>query len=196
MPDEVEAGTTLASEIVHDGRVVRLSLDTVRLPGGAVCTLETIRHAGAAAVLPLAGEASAPDPVVVLLRQYRHAAGGFLYEIPAGVREPGETFEACARRELEEETGMRADSLRFLTTILTTPGFTDERIGLFVASGLRPGRACPDPDEVARVERLPLSRALELARTGVVSDAKTLVALMHFAGFLQPHGPTESRIGS
>lgn len=174
----------VGSRTVHDGRVVHLSVDTVRLPDGSLGELELVRHRGAAAVLPIFGEPGDADPDVLLLRQYRYAAGGEIYEIPAGIVEEGESWEECARRELEEEAGLTAATLLPLTTIHTTPGFTNERIRLFAALGLGEGRARLDRDEFLQTVRMGLARALELARSGELTDAKSLVALLHYSRFL------------
>lgn len=174
----------LGTTVIHDGRIVHLSVDTVRFPDGSVGKLELVRHRGAAAVLPILGGKGDADPDVVLLRQYRYAAGGVIYEVPAGIIEPGESWEECARRELEEEAGLRAGRLVKLTTIHTTPGFTNERIHLYAAFDLTEGTVCGDEDEFLQVERMPLSDALELARTGRMTDAKSLVTILYAARFL------------
>ena len=178
----------LESRVVHDGRVVHLSVDTVRFPDGSVGKLELVRHRGAAAVLPVFGRADDPDPDVLLLRQYRYAAGGVIYEVPAGIIERGESWEECARRELEEEAGLRAGRLVRLTTIHTTPGFTNEEIHLYAAFDLGEGVACSDEDEFLEARRMPFSGALELARSGEMTDAKSLVTLLYFARFLRSGG--------
>ena len=162
---------------------MHLSVDTVRFPDGSVGKLELVRHRGAAAVLPVFGRPRDPDPDVLLLRQYRYAAGGEIHEVPAGIVEPGESWEECARRELEEEAGLRAGELVELTTIHTTPGFANEVIHLYAAFDLREGVARADEDEFLQLRRMPLSSALELARSGRMTDAKSLVALMYFARF-------------
>lgn len=145
-----------------------------------------IRHSGAAAVLPVFGGPHEPDPDILLVRQYRYASGGYLYEVPAGKPDrPGEDWEVCARRELEEETGFTAGTLVRLTSILTTPGFTDERIHLFLARDLQPGRSTPDRDEFIETVRLPFSEALRMIRTEEVTDAKTICTLLFVAAFLR-----------
>lgn len=180
-----EVPARLASRLIHDGRVVRLSLDTVRFPNGSIGELEMIRHSGAAAVLPVFGDLADADPQILLIRQYRYATGGYIYEVPAGRPDrPGEEWEACARRELEEETGLRAGRMQYLTAIYTTPGFTDERIHLFLATELTDGATAHDPDEFLDVERVPLSHALEMVRTGAISDAKTICTLLYAATFV------------
>ena len=107
-----------------------------------------------------------------------HAADDYIWEVPAGRLDPGETPEACARRELEEEAGVTAGTLDRLTTIYTTPGFTDERIHLFLATDLRTGSENREPDEFVEVHRLRWSRVLDLIRRGEIVDGKTLVSLM------------------
>ena len=147
--------------------------------------MEVIRHSGAAAVVPLLDGPGSADPQVVLIRQYRYAAGGAIYEIPAGRLDPGEPPEACARRELEEETGYRARSWRRLTTIYTTPGFTDERIHLFLAHELEPGVARSERDEFIDVHVRPWTDVLRMVEDGEIADGKTVVALLYVACFLR-----------
>lgn len=170
---------------IHKGRIVDLSIDTVRFPNGKTGELEMIRHSGAAAVLPILSELDAEDPQVLLVRQYRYAAGGYLLEVPAGrPDQEGEDWEVCARRELEEETGMTAGTMTRLTSILTTPGFCDERIHLFLASDLKAGATALDDDEFLNTEVLPLSVVLEKIRDGEIEDAKTVCTILYAAGFL------------
>lgn len=181
----------IASREIYRGHIVHLSVDEVRFPDGSTGQLEMIRHSGAAAVLPVLGEPGEPDPEILLVRQYRYATGGYLYEVPAGrPQRPGEPWEVCARRELREETGYAAKILRRLTTVYTTPGFTDERIHLYLAEGLTAGETAHDRDEFLEVERMPLSRALELVRDGAIVDAKTICTLLYAAAFvLGPRRP-------
>lgn len=161
------------------GRIVNVDLERVALPNGSVCELEIIRHPGAAAVVPLS-----PDGSVLLVRQYRHATGGTILEVPAGKLDPGESPESCARRETEEETGYRAGELVPLGWIWTTPGFTDERIWLFLARQLETSHQDLQADEDLVVERLPLQEALSLALSGGIDDGKSICALLRAAGFL------------
>lgn len=179
----------LSSRPVYSGRIVDLSLDTVRFPDGSTGELEMIRHSGAAAVLPVLGDPSGPDPQILLLRQYRYAAGGYLLEVPAGRPDrPGEPWEECARRELEEESGLIAGNLVPITSIYTTPGFTDERIHLFMATDVRRGEQRYDDDEFIEPLVLPLSEALRKVRDGDIVDAKTICTLLFAAGFLLSGG--------
>jgi ADP-ribose pyrophosphatase len=175
----------LESRPVHSGRIVNLSIDTVCFPDGTTGDLEFIRHSGAAAVLPLLDPRDATDPLILLIRQYRYAAGGFLLEVPAGrPSQEGEDWELCAARELEEETGLVAGRLTRLTSILTTPGFTDERIHLFLAEELKPGVSAPDHDEFIELVHMPLSEALRLIRSEEIVDGKTICTILFAAGFL------------
>jgi ADP-ribose pyrophosphatase len=173
----------LATERHYTGRIINLDLDTVGLPDGSQGRLEMIRHPGASAVVPILDDEEAPDPRILLLRQFRHAADGFIWEVPAGRLDHGETPERCAHRELEEETGMRAESLEPLTTIFTTPGFTDERIHLFLARGLEAGTHRREADEFVELHPTPWSEVREMIRTREIVDGKTLVALLYAAAF-------------
>lgn len=173
----------LASRRIYTGRVVNLDVDTIRYPDGSTGELEMIRHSGAAAVLPLASDPRGADPTVLLIKQYRYAAGGPLLEIPAGRLAPGEEPTACARRELQEEVGVTAGRVEHLTTIWTTPGFTDERIHLFWAADLTPGAHAREPDEFIEVVPQPMSQALRLVQAGEICDGKTVAAILYMAGF-------------
>jgi len=177
----------LDSKRIHTGRVINLDVDTVRFPDGSKGELEMIRHPGAAAVVPFASDPRGDDPTVLLIQQYRYATGGTLIEIPAGRLNPGEDPRVCAQRELLEEVGVKAGRVEPLTTIWTTPGFTDERIHLFWAADLTAGTHAREPDEFIEVRPTPLSEALQLIRDGVISDAKTAVALLFVAGFVLEH---------
>jgi ADP-ribose pyrophosphatase len=186
--DETNVGSgaaALDSTLVHSGPVVHLSLDRVRFPDGSVGTLEMIRHSGASAVLPVVDPLSHADPRILLIRQFRYAAGGYLLEVPAGRPDrPGEPWEECARRELEEETGHTAGQLTPLTSILTTPGFTDERIHLFLATDLQPGIAARDVDEFIDPVELRLSEALAMIGDGRITDGKSICALLFASRFV------------
>lgn len=157
---------------IYKGRVVTLNIDTVTLPNGVTVDLETIRHPGAAAVVPMK-----EDGTVVLIRQFRHAAGGFIYEIPAGKLNPGEDPLSCAARELEEEIGYRAATFSLLSSIFTAPGFADEVIHVYKATGLTQGRQQLDRDEVLDVIEMPLADAIRKIEDGTIRDAKTIVGL-------------------
>ena len=184
MSEENELGL-VTRRPVHKGRIVDLSIDTVRFPNGTTGELEMVRHSGASAVLPVLSDLDAEDPQILLIRQYRYAAGGYMLEVPAGRPDrEGEDWEVCARRELEEETGLVAQRLLHLTTIFTTPGFTDEQIRLYVAIGLTKGTTKLDEDEFLDTLTLPMSEALQKVRDGEITDAKTICTLLYAAGFL------------
>src|SRR4051812_31332329 len=138
MSDSATPGR-LKSTRVYTGRIVALDVDVVRYPDGSAGELEMIRHPGASAIVPFLSDPAGEDPQVLLIRQYRYAAGGYLYEVPAGRLDAGEDPKTCAARELREETGCTAEAIEYLTSIYTTPGFTDERIHLFMATGLTAG---------------------------------------------------------
>ena len=173
----------VSTERIYSGRVVNLDLDAVQYPNGSTGKLEMVRHPGASAVVPLLDEARSADPRVIMIRQFRHAADGFIWEIPAGRLDPGETPSTCAQRELEEEIGMTADVLSRLTTIFTTPGFTDERIHIFLATGLKPGKQRREADEFMEVQTKKWSEVMTLIRSGEIKDAKTLAGLMYVECF-------------
>jgi len=174
----------LAPRRIHTGRVVHLDVDTVQYPDGSTGEMEMLRHPGAAAVIPFASDPRGADPTVLLIRQYRYATGGALFEIPAGRLDAGEAPEQCARRELKEEVGVTAGRLERLTTIWTTPGFTDERIHLFWAADLAAGAHAREPDEFIEVVPRPLSEVLAMVRRGEICDGKTVVAILYMAGFI------------
>jgi ADP-ribose diphosphatase len=157
---------------IFSGKVVTLNIDTVTLPNGITIDLETVRHPGAAAVVPLKGNGT-----VVLIKQFRHAAGGFIYEIPAGKLSPGEDPMHCAARELEEEVGYVAGRLERLSSIFTAPGFTDEVIHIYKATGLTAGNQRLDRDEVLEVQEIPLEEAIKMIGAGTIRDAKTIIGL-------------------
>jgi len=172
----------VGGERVYTGRIISVDLDEVRFPDGSTGRLEMIRHPGASAVVPLMGDLDG-DPEVLLIRQYRYAAESYLYEVPAGRLDPGEAPAACAHRELREETGYTASRVEHLFTMYTTPGFTDEKIHLFLATGLTPGESAREADEFMEVVPTKLSVALAMIERGEIQDAKTALALLYAAGF-------------
>ena len=173
----------VASRRVYTGKIINLDVDSVRFPNGSIGELEMIRHPGASAIVPFLNEPASADPQILLIKQYRYAAGEYLYEIPAGRLDPGEEPGDCARRELQEETGCIATSIEYLFTMFTTPGFTDERIHVFMATGLVRGETAHEADEFLTLETMTLSRALELIQKGEIKDAKTALAILYAAGF-------------
>lgn len=178
-----------SSRRIYSGRVIDLDVDEVEFPNGARGSLEMVRHSGASAVLPFLDPPTAPDPRVLLIRQFRHAAEGYIYEIPAGRLDVGESPERCARRELQEETGYRAARMRELVTIYTTPGFTDERIHLFYADGLVEGDHAREPDELIEPVIMPWSVLNQRVSHGEIQDAKTLTAILYCGSFVRRERP-------
>ncbi len=157
---------------LHTSSIGDYGIETVVLPNGREVELTVLRHPGAAAVVPLHA-----DGTVTLIRQHRHAAGGTIWEIPAGKLDPGESPVDCAARELAEEVGL-VGTLAHLTTIHTTPAFTDEVIHLYVATGLSAVPTNLDADEVIDPVRITLAEAVALITRGEMTDAKSIVALL------------------
>jgi ADP-ribose pyrophosphatase len=169
---------------VYSGKVINLDVDLVEFPNGSTGELELFRHPGASAVIPFLSDPLGDDPQILLIKQYRYAADGYLYEIPAGRLDAGEDPETCAHRELREETGCTAKTMRHLYTMYTTPGFTDEKIHIFLAADLTQGDAAREADEFLTVESVKLSRALEMVKSGELKDGKTAVGILYAAGFV------------
>jgi ADP-ribose pyrophosphatase len=163
---------TLRSETVHQGRLLTVRVDTVRLPSGRETQREIVVHPGAIALVPLL-----PDGRVIFVRQWRHAVGQALLEIPAGTREPGEDPSTTAARELTEETGYTAERLIPLGPFFTAPGFCTEEIHCYLALGLTAGTAKPEEDEGITLEYLSLTDAFAAIARGDIHDAKSIAAL-------------------
>lgn len=160
-------------KLLHRGRVFDFTLERITLENDETIDLEVIRHPGAAAIVAM------PDPeTILLLHQYRHAVGGYIWEVPAGTLDSRETPEGCARRELVEETGFSGRRFEKLGEITPVPGYSDERIHIFLASGLEPDRQRLDRDELIRVETLSFKSALDMIDQGQIQDAKTIASLM------------------
>ena len=172
-------GKLIESRSVFRGNVVELRVDRVRLPNDRETELEVIRHGGAAAIVPVDSEGR-----VFLVHQYRHATDGWLLEIPAGKLDGGETPEACAGREVEEEVGLRPGKLISMGWIWTTPGFTDEKIWLYLATDLESRKQDLGDHEVLTVKRLPLQEAVDMAHRGDIVDAKSICGLLRAPHFL------------
>lgn len=165
---------------IFAGRVVDLSVDRVKMPNGRTTELEVIRHPGAAAMVPLTDTGE-----VLLVRQYRYATGGWLLEVPAGKLDEGEDPDVCAARELEEEVGMNPAELVPLGWIWTTPGFTDEKIWMYLCRGLEPAEQNLQDDEVLTIESRPLAEAIEMVHRGEICDSKSVCALLRAESYLR-----------
>lgn len=181
--DATPSTGTVSSRRVFDGRVVTLNVDQVRFPDGRIGEQEIIRHSGASVVVPFLSDPHGEDPQLLLVRQYRYATNGYLYELPAGRPNAGETPAECAARELREETGCVAEHLEPLASGYTTPGFTDEKLHLFVAYGITRHETQFDPDEFVEAYPVTMSKALEMVRTGEIEDLKTAFGILFVAGF-------------
>jgi ADP-ribose pyrophosphatase len=169
----------LSSKTVFRGRIFRVDVDRVREPSGVVVRRDVVRHGGS--VVILAVDDASPEPLVLLERQYRYAAGQDLWEIPAGSIDPGETPLSGARRELLEETGYRARHWSRALFFYPTPGFVDETMIIYLARGLTPGPSQPEDDEFITCKLLPLSRVVDLILSGRIRDGKTIAAALWLA---------------
>lgn len=160
------------TKTIYKGRVFTLASDNITLPNGFVTEIDIIRHPGAAAMVPM------PDKnTVLLIKQYRYAAGGYIWEIPAGTLNPGESPLECAKRELIEETGYSADKLEKLTEIIPVPGYSDERIHIYLATELKKAVQNLDKDEMLNVHEINMDEALKMIAKGEIIDAKTISGL-------------------
>jgi len=162
----------ISSKKIYEGRVVSLRIDTVRINERRVVR-EVVEHPGASAVLPITADGS-----VILISQYRHAAGTELLEIPAGTLKPGESPEECAVRELREETGGIAEKLEYLTTLYPSPGYSNEAINLYVAKIGERVEQKTEPDEDIKVLTLSMDEAVKLIQERKILDAKTIAGLL------------------
>lgn len=160
------------TKTIYRGRVFTLAFDNITLPNGVITGIDIIRHPGASAMVPMLNKKT-----VLLVKQYRYAAGGFIWEIPAGTLNPGESPLECAKRELIEETGYSADKLEKLTEIVPVPGYSDERIHIFLATGLVKAVQNLDRDEMLNVHEIKMDAALEMIAKGEIIDAKTISGL-------------------
>ena len=164
----------LSSEVIYPGKIIRVEKWQVELPDGDTAMREIVRHNGASAIVPVDDQG-----MVTLVRQHRAAIGQCTWEIPAGKLDtPSEDPFAAAKRELEEETGLQAARWQKLTTIYTTPGFCNEQISIYLATGLSQRNAHPDEDEFLGLTRMPLSEAVSLCMSGEFRDSKTVIGLL------------------
>jgi ADP-ribose pyrophosphatase len=170
-----------SSKLAFDGPLFRVFTDEVLEPGGVHVKRDVIRHNGSVVILAIDDSKRGKDPLIVIERQYRHAAGQHLYEVPAGKVDEGEDRLAAAKRELIEETGFRAKKWTKLTRYFASPGFLGEWMQVFLAEGLTEGEAQPEKDESLEIFMVPLSEVLRLIEAGEIRDGKTLVSVMLYA---------------
>jgi ADP-ribose pyrophosphatase len=177
----VEVAKVLSSEVAYQGPLFRVTRDRIVEPEGSESTREVVRHNGSVVILAIDSSQSKKDPWVVIERQYRHAAGQYLWELPAGKLDPGEEPLTGAQRELEEETGYRAKKWKLLIEYWASPGFLGESMKLYLAEGLIAGEAHPEEDEKIDFRLVKLSEVLKKIAKGEIKDGKTLVGTLLYA---------------
>jgi len=168
--------TTLESNVVFEGKILKVKVDKVRLPNGRESIREVVEHPGAVVVIPLINNK------VIMVEQFRYPVGKTLLELPAGKLDPGETPEECARRELEEETGYKAKEMIYLGRMYTSPGFSSEIIHIFLAKDMEKGINKTDEDELLNVVEENFEDVVRKCLDGEIEDAKTVVAILRFWG--------------
>jgi ADP-ribose pyrophosphatase len=171
----------VGSKLVYQGKVFNVFNDTLVEPNGHKHSRDVIRHNGSVVMLAVDESTNPADPDIILERQYRHAAGQFLLELPAGTREPNEAPLAAAKRELIEETGYRARRWTMLQRYFASPGFLAEWMQIYLARDLRSGVATPELDEQIEIVHMPLSRVMQLIAEGKIHDGKTIIGLSLYA---------------
>lgn len=164
---------TLSREEIYRGNIIKVSSLTVALPDGRTATRDVVAHPGASVILPLNERGEA-----YLVRQFRKPLESMSLELPAGKLDQGEDPGVCAERELKEETGLTADSIKHVISIHTTPGFSDEVIHLYVATGLTEGDSCTDADEFLSTEKLPVGTLVDMVLKGEITDAKSIIGIL------------------
>jgi ADP-ribose pyrophosphatase len=182
----VECATVLSSSVVYQGPLFRVFHDKLVEPGGRTNERDVIRHNGSVVILAVDHSKNKRDPWIVMERQYRHAANQYLWELPAGKLEAGETPLAGAQRELAEETGYRAKKWRPLVEYYASPGFLGESMKVFLAEGLEPGEAHLEEDEEIELRLVKLSEILKMIEKGAILDGKTMTSVLLYAR-LQDH---------
>jgi len=172
----------IKSETLLQGRAFKIRRDYLKTPDGRETRLEIVEHGGSVVIIPIDDENN-----LLFVRQYRHAAGGDLLELPAGTRDQDEPFEDCATREIREETGMEAGKLQKVGEFYLAPGYSTEFMAVFLATGLQENPLQADDDEFLQVEKVPLKKAIEMAEHGDVPDAKSLAALLLARPYLEKY---------
>ncbi len=172
----------IKSEPLLQGRAFKIRRDTLKTPDGRETKLEIVEHGGSVVILPMDEQNN-----LIFVRQYRHAAGSDLLELPAGTRDKSEPYESCAAREIREETGLEAKKLQKLGEFYLAPGYSTELMGVFLATELKENPLQADEDEFLQVERIPLKKAFEMAERGDMPDAKSLAALLLARPYLEKY---------
>jgi ADP-ribose pyrophosphatase len=170
----------LGSKIVFKGRVFGVRRERVIEPGGVEATREIVTHPGSVVVLPVF-----PDGRILMIRQYRHSVRQYLWELVAGSKDPGESFQEGARRELREETGYTARRMLKLLDLFPTPGFVSENMVIFLAQGLKFGKAHPEADEKIELRVFSLREIESWMRAGKIRDAKSVAGILYYAHCLR-----------
>ena len=163
----------LRSEVLMKGRAFTIRRDFLKTPDGRETKFEIVEHGGSVVIIPLDADGN-----LLFVRQYRHAAGMDMLELPAGTRDGDEPFEVCAAREIREETGMEAGTLKHIGSFYLAPGYSTEYMGVFLATDLKHNPLEADDDEFLTLEKLPIKEALAMAERGEMPDAKSLAALL------------------
>lgn len=171
---------TISKTLAYRGSILNLRIDKVEIPGGRKTIREVVEHSPAVAILPVES-----DGTVYLIRQYRYAIGDEILEIPAGLVEPGEDFERCAERELQEEIGYFPGTLREIGRMYNSPGFCTEMLILYLATNLRPSKLQADDDEFIHLQPVPPGEIRKLLEEGKIVDGKTFAALTWYLAFQQ-----------
>lgn len=187
MPKAKEQAQVLSSETIYEGKVFGVRRDRVIEPSGVEVTREIVTHSGSVVVLPVF-----EDGRILLIRQYRHVAGQFLWELVAGRRDEGENFVEGAIRELEEETGYKPEKLTQIMDVFPSPGFVAENMVIFVAEGLTKGKPRPEDDEKITPRIVTLREAEDWISTGKIRDAKTVAGILFYSTFLAGRGGKQS----
>lgn len=169
---------TVKSERIYTGKIINIRVDTVELPYKKYSKREIVEHPGAVGIMPIT-----PDRNIILVKQFRKPVEEVLLEIPAGLIEHGEESNQCAVRELKEETGYTANKLKKLFEYYSTPGFSDEKIHIYLAEEVVEGIACPDENEYIEIVKMPVNEALKKVRMGEIKDAKTVMAVLAYFNF-------------
>lgn len=177
---------TVSSKTVFSGKIVKLNVDEVAMPGGKVATRELVEHPGGVGIVAVTDEDE-----IIMVRQYRKAIDAAIYEIPAGKLDPGEAHRDCGLRELGEETGMTAETFEYMGFIYPSPGFTNEVTHVYLAQGLSRGQAHPDEDEFLEIEKIPFEKAYDMVMAGEINDAKSVFGILKYEAMKRRRGHGE-----